>query len=164
MSQLNAPRETDQPIRSIAMDWQWQIDFFHVHGMDGASTSLLSLKNRDGGVKRARGEGQTPLHALLDALGRITGRDYALRSAKIYAAKNSTGSRARAHIVLVDEESRGHAGFGLAENEHDAFLIAALRIVNSAEAERQSDALIEARGFAECGWRKTRRAPARLAA
>ena len=156
--------DEDPGLEPASMDWRYQLDFFHVHGMDGVSTSLVSLKDRDGMTARAKGEGQTPLHALINALSKITGRRYTLRCAKIYATRNEFGARAQSHIVLVDEQSSGSAGFGWATSEHDAFMIAALRIVNAHEAEQQAEAITDAKGYTDYGWRKSRRAASQLAA
>lgn len=121
-------------------DWRWRIETFHVQSTDDRSTAIVTLTDRDGEHRRAHGTGDNPLHALLDALAGVTGYPTTMRQAKIYSSQNDGRNRSQAHIQLTNEAGDSAAGFGWGDTDHQAFLIAALRIANAWEAAVETDA------------------------
>ena len=128
------------PCDPMEMDWRWRLDSFHMERADETATARVTLSDSsDGEARRAEGRGETPLHAIIDAIFRATGYVMTLKSAKIYLT-GGKGPKAQAHLVLTNEAGKHSAGFAWAESEQEAFVLAALRVVNGWEAAIATDA------------------------
>lgn len=135
---MTEPREPDQTQRPtlLQQEGRWRLSNYRFTEDDNSARVDIALTTQDGETRDAMARGKNAPSAILTALFEATGYLVHLKTVRSVTAP---AGGAQVHLVLSNEAGDASASIGRAASEEEAFLIAAIRIINGWEAAMYAD-------------------------